>query len=127
MDRRVIRPLLHPLFLLSASLYLLLFVLKKLEYRVPGLSEYGADVLAMPVVLTLSLVGIRASKASRRNWRFTWLHILFGILYFAFLFEWLFPRIDDRTTADPWDVLAYAVGGLLFGLLMNDRVSGTEG
>lgn len=112
-------PLRHPFFLCASGLYVILFVLKKSSVHLPFVSDYLADFLALPVVLSIALWGIRISKTDRRQWTYHWLHIAFLVLLFAFLFEFLYPRMTDRFTSDPWDVLAYALGGLVFWRWMN--------
>src|SRR5690242_10259463 len=36
--------------------------------------------------------------------------IVFHLIFWSVLFEWLGPKIVAHTTGDPWDVLAYALG-----------------
>jgi hypothetical protein len=114
-------PLKHPLFLVSCGAYLLLFILKKSGIYLPFLSDYLADFLTMPVVLSIALFGIRRSRPDRRGYRFSWTFVALAVAMYAFLFEYLFPRLTERFTADSWDVLAYALGGIVFFLWMNGK------
>ncbi|MCB9235597.1 MAG: magnesium citrate secondary transporter [Bacteroidia bacterium] len=107
-------PLSHPLFLVSLGIYLVLFILKKTHHPIPFLSDYGADFLLMPVVMPFAQYVIRLSDPRRREFVFTWHHLLVGWILFSLLFEGLFPALTDRFTRDWWDVLAYVLGGLLF-------------
>lgn len=111
-------PLKHPIFLISISVYLILFVLKKAQVYLPFISDYLADFLTLPVVLSLSLAVIRKVNPIHREFQFSWHHVLVGVVFFGFMFEWLFPRLTDRFTADPWDLLAYSLGGLLYYFCM---------
>ncbi|MEM0996619.1 MAG: hypothetical protein AAGN35_06055 [Bacteroidota bacterium] len=113
--------LFHPVFAASLIIYLVLFALKKAEIYLPFISDYAADFLTMPVVLTLALLGIRRSRADRRNYTFPWTYVAFAVAMYAFLFEFLFPRLTERFTADPWDILAYAMGGVVFYFTVNRK------
>lgn len=42
--------------------------------------------------------------------------ILFHLVFWSLFCEWLGPVLVPRSTGDPWDVLAYAVGALFAGL-----------
>ncbi|HEU6448850.1 MAG TPA: hypothetical protein VFV23_10485 [Verrucomicrobiae bacterium] len=42
--------------------------------------------------------------------------IIFHLVSWSLLFEWIGPRFVSHTTSDPGDVVAYAAGALLAGL-----------
>ena len=112
-------PITHPFFIGSLLAYAVLFVLKKTGNHIPLLSDHGADLLAMPVVLSIALWAVRLTDSDRKRYTFRWYHIAFAAALYGFLFEWLFPRLSDRHTADPIDLLAYAAGALLFAFILN--------
>lgn len=117
-------PLTHPLFIGSILIYLVLIILKKSGIYIPFVSDYIADFLVMPVVLTVALWAVRRTGEDRKSYTFQWWHVAIAVGLYGFLFEWLFPRMTDRFTADPWDLLAYAAGGLVFYFLMNRKTEG---
>ena len=112
-------PLKHPLFISSVLVYAVLLVMKKTGVYVPFISDYLADFLVMPVVLSVAMFGVRRTGEGRTQYRFAWWHVAGAVVLYGFLFEWAFPMITDRFTADPWDLLAYAAGGVLFFFGMN--------
>lgn len=112
-------PISHPFFVVSLLVYGALLLLKKTGHHILLLSDHGADLLAMPVVLSIALFAVRHTDRSRSHFVFHWLHIAFAAALYGFLFEWLFPRLSDRHTADPWDLLAYGLGAILFAIFLN--------
>ncbi|NVO32057.1 hypothetical protein [Hymenobacter lapidiphilus] len=124
--RRLPAGLRHPLFVAGVGIYLVLILYKTGSPLVAGwprppalLRAHLADALALPLLLTLELWLLRRYYFRRPafvlpiSWIFsTW-------LVFSLWFEWLLPHLDARATADWRDVLAYALGGLVFGLWLN--------
>lgn len=82
------------------------------------ISSYLADILCMPIVLSLALIFVRRVKRLP-NFFFNWKHVLFAWIYFSLAFEWFLPSISNRYTADPIDMICYALGSLAFLLLQN--------
>ena len=128
--KRLPAELRHPVFVVGVLAYLGLLLYKKNSALVAGwpapaalLRAHLADVLALPLLLTLALWGLRRYYFRRpafvlpRSWIFS------AWLVFSLWFEWLLPRLDARATADWRDVLAYALGGLVFARFMNHPAS----
>ena len=44
------------------------------------------------------------------------LKVIFGVVYFSFLFEFLLPQLSEKYTADWLDVIMYSIGGFLYFL-----------
>jgi len=113
--------LLNPFFLVAIALYLvnrfLLPLLNLKYYQVPYLN----DTLCLPVVLTLTLWLQQKLFSRSYRHRLNAVQVIFAVLYFAVFFEGILPILSDRYTRDYWDVLAYAVGGVLFYFLFNPR------
>ena len=42
--------------------------------------------------------------------------IIFHVIVWSILFEWIGPHIMPHTTGDPWDAVAYGAGGLAAGV-----------
>ncbi|HEX5243833.1 MAG TPA: hypothetical protein VFW23_11275 [Tepidisphaeraceae bacterium] len=75
---------------------------------------YVNDLLCLPLFLPLilgvqRLIGLRKHDAPPRMWEVVQHAIIFSIL-----FEVILPRYPRQfhTTADPWDAVAYLVGGV---------------
>lgn len=113
------RPLTSPWFLIAGVAYLILLILKKTGVYFVGLSDYGADLLAMPVALSIALWVIRRSSSEQKTYRLSWTLIASGVVIFSVLFEGLFPLLSERFTADPIDVVAYALGAAFFAWKLN--------
>lgn len=111
--------LLNPFFLLAIGLYLvnrfLLPVLDLTQYRVPYLN----DILALPVVLTVTLWLQQKLFPRSCRLRLNAAQVVFAVIYFAVFFEGILPALSDRYTRDYWDMLAYAVGGIIYYFLLN--------
>ena len=113
-------PLVNVWFLAFLKVYFILFVLKKLGVYLGPVSDYGADLLALPVVLSIALWAIRISRPERRSYRLPIWMVVFTVALYGFLFEWWFPQVTDRFTGDWLDVVAYAIGGAFFAWKMNE-------
>lgn len=95
---------------------LLLFALHQLLQKgfgldMPFLHAYLDPFLSMPILLGL----LDWERAWHYGWRPLRLwEIAAATLLFTLLFEWAFPAFSHASTADLWDVLAYAAGALLY-------------
>lgn len=80
------------------------------------LFSYLNDFLVIPIITTISLHGIwllKGNKAIRLN-GFT---IGSLVVLYAIYFEYYLPQKSLRYTGDIWDVVCYALGGLVFYIL----------
>ena len=115
----------HPLFLVGTVLYLIVAVQKHggplfREWLLPDVVRFHlADLLALPLELTLMLYLMRRWYFRRPSFVLPTGWIVSTWLVFAVWFEGILPLFDNRATADPLDVLAYAVGGFIFLRWMN--------
>jgi hypothetical protein len=99
---------------ISAILYLFnRFLLIPLFPDVVFLRSYIGDILALPVYLPLSFYLSYKLDLVVPSFRLNHLHILGAVLLFSLIFEGILPMIDESTTGDPLDILAYSLGGLL--------------
>lgn len=126
------RELRHPLFLVGTGLYVVA-VLYKYAGSVsahwppllPLLRAHLADALTLPLELTLALCAMRRLYFRRPEFVLPTSWIFSTWVVMSVWFELVLPRYDARATADPLDVVAYALGGLVFWRWMNlpDRPS----
>ncbi|MFC6222889.1 magnesium citrate secondary transporter [Hymenobacter artigasi] len=85
-----------------------------------GLGSYLGDVLFLPLALSLALAAHQMVYGRHATLPGTW--VLAAWAGVALWFEGLLPLWSAQAVADPWDVLAYAAGALIFQLWMNKRV-----
>lgn len=108
-----------PLFLLV----LILFIFNELDL---GLSKpfyiqfYLNDLLSPTVLLTLSMLFL--TLIYRDLFIFSKAQLLFFFLYLSFVFELLLPYLSSSFTADKYDLVAYAIGTILFHYLINQKL-----
>lgn len=81
------------------------------------IDSYLDDFLFLPVVYSLVLILLRPFLSAKFILPLPM--IVLGWLCTSFFTEWLFPRLSSEHTSDPWDILAYAAGGLVFAWLGN--------
>jgi len=75
--------------------------------------KYVGDILALPVYLPLSFYLALRRHLIPEDFKLHFMHILAAGVIFSILFEGLVPFIDQTSTRDPFDILAYFAGGLL--------------
>jgi hypothetical protein len=93
-------------------LYLLNQFFLKTHFSWGFLHSYFNDFLLIPAALPL-LLWLQSRLQLREHDPFpTPSEIVFHLLIWSLLFEVIAPHLI-RTTGDPWDVVAYAGGGLL--------------
>jgi len=111
----------HPIFLALATLYALKIGSRFFGYGpLPALlTSYLADLACLPLELTLALVFFRRVYFRRARFVLPTAWIFSAWLLTAGWFELLLPRLSPVATADPLDVVAYALGGLIFGRWLN--------
>ena len=111
----------RPFFLVALSLYLinryLLAMLGLAHYKVPYLN----DTLCLPVVLTVALWLQQKLFARTARARLNVAQVVFTVIYFAVFFEGILPAFSEKYTRDYWDILAYAVGGIIYYFFCNPK------
>lgn len=81
---------------------------------VPYLHAYLDDLLAPGIVLGLCLSFFQQVFPADADFTLGKWMVLAFVIWYALLFELVFPSVDARHFSDPLDVLAYAIGGLIF-------------
>ncbi len=86
---------------------------------------YLNDVICLPLFLPMILYAQRLTGLRRYDGYPRWWEIVQHWAIFSIVFEVVLPRMGPAfdTTADPWDVLAYAVGGTAAGIWWRCRES----
>ncbi|MBK6642010.1 MAG: hypothetical protein IPG39_12690 [Bacteroidetes bacterium] len=107
----------HPLFIGSVVLFVLNQLMEHSGIFVPLIYSYLDDLLFMPIVLTLSLLLQR--RILGWKYRLNTIHLLFGFVYVSVVMEAVLPLMNDRFISDPFDVLMYGFGIILFQMLLN--------
>lgn len=89
------------------------------EMHIPWIHAYLDDLMAMPVILGITLQVYRWIHPQKDAFVFTAIQTFIGFAYIAFIFEWFLPRFSNTYTADPLDVLCYAIGTIVFYFFIN--------
>ncbi|MHA6248621.1 magnesium citrate secondary transporter [Pontibacter sp. CAU 1760] len=108
----------HPLFLVCFALFCLNQFLEQAQVYVWPLHAYLDDLLCLPISLQIILAVQRAyfkNPAMVLPAR----HIAFAVIAYSVCFEWLLPLYKPVYTSDSWDVLAYAIGAVVFYTFLN--------
>lgn len=108
------RILLHPL--LQCLLWISVIVYAYGWFNAPQpwwIRFYLNDLLCMPIVLSICLAVIRYLK-SEGNYFLDGYKVMFMVVFYAIIFEWILPKSNERYTSDIWDIVCYAFGGFLF-------------
>lgn len=112
-------PLRKHLFVVSCFLYVMLLLFKKGNLLNNTLiQQHLADVLCLPILLSISLVIMRL-VSQNENLQLSKIKIFVAFLYVSLLFEVLLPYFFTAYIADIWDVVAYGTGGIIF--FINNR------
>lgn len=102
------------LFLWLVIAYVVSLVLKQLHIQVHWLfSSYFADLLSLPILLTMSVHFIRQVQ-HKDDFLLDWPKVLFVWAYQSIVFEYFLPLKFSKFTSDPYDLVAYALGAVLF-------------
>ena len=113
----------HALIFIAAIVYLLQLIFKRNNFYLPPLlNNYLADFLCLPLLLSIALFMLHKIKRDATIFLSRKM-ILFTCFYISFVFEYLLPQYSQRYTSDPFDIIAYFMGGLIYYILQNRRVS----
>lgn len=106
-------------FWVFLGLYLYIYISKRNGIIFPPIVQYYlSDLLAVPVVASLSVWFMRWSLQRKKFVLQGW-QVIFIVIIFSIVFEMLLPLFMKRYTADILDVLMYITGGLFFWTVMN--------
>ena len=113
-SRMIMRKILIYYFIFSFVVGACIYVLQKMPISLPKLiNNYLNDFLIVPIVLAPCLYILRWSK-NNPKYELSLAIILYVCSMFSLLFEWYFPKILSRYTADILDVMIYFLSGIFF-------------
>jgi hypothetical protein len=118
----------QPLFVGAIGLYGA-YRLSRYAFHLPFpalVTAHLADLLAMPVFLTLALATQRCLGRYPPTWTFPDPWLLAAWAYVALVFEVLLPHFSAHAVGDWRDVIAYALGTLAFRYWLNQPVPPTS-
>jgi len=113
------------LFFLAAFI---LIRLLEMTGHLPGLgASFADDLICLPLVLGTLLLLHR--RWGRRGPQFTLPHShgIMGLVLFSIYFEGILPHWKSTAVADPWDLLMYFAGYLIFEILINRPAGNSAG
>jgi len=92
----------------------------ELTGRLPAIaSSFADDLLCLPLVLGAALLGHRRILKQGPGFTLPRSHGFMTLTLFAVYFEGMLPHWTERSVADPWDLLMYLIGYLVFEMMMN--------
>jgi hypothetical protein len=114
MVKFMFKPLLKPYFLIAIALYIIVR-LGRLSWYTPNewVNNYMNDLLCMPIILTICLVGVRYLKRLPQ-FNLTPIMIFGMTTFYAVLFEYSLPNSSPLYTADIIDVIMYFAGAVFY-------------
>ena len=109
----------RPLLLLLVAVFFINQVFDHTGVYIPFVHAYLDDVLTIPLSATLILfvqrfVTYRSPAYTLPMWQVVFLWAVFSVW-----FEWYLPQQSAAFVRNWWDILAYAVGGVLFVWKLN--------
>ena len=79
------------------------------------------DVFLIPAALPLLLTMQRTLGLRQHDGLPTWTEILAHLAGWSLLFEYIGPILNQRSTGDIWDVVAYTIGAVAAGYWWNSH------
>ncbi|QNF33173.1 magnesium citrate secondary transporter [Adhaeribacter swui] len=114
----------NPIFLISAGIFWITYTLEYFKiFTWPFVHYYLDDVLAMPVILTLTVAVQRQWIYRNSQYVLSKTQVIFAVVYLSIWFEGVLPALSDKYTRDAWDVVAYVAGSCLFYKFINRPIS----
>lgn len=86
------------------------------------ITHYLADLLCIPIVLQLSLWGLRFFKKNNQLY-LSKSQIWIAFVYVSIVFEGILPYFKTKYTGDPLDALMYLLGTLFYLIIVQKKAS----
>lgn len=110
----------NPLFIGALLLTATNAIIERMGYIIPYINSYLDDLACFPVILTLALAFLR-TISGLKEYRLSKGQVIMAVIYFSIMFEGVLPALSVRYTRDPFDIIAYAAGALLFSRAINGK------
>lgn len=110
--------------LLLLFIYLILLFLKKSGVYIFFISDYLADLIAIP--FSLGCADGFMKKYSSKKFEIGFLPMLVAVIYFSLVFEFWMPQVSPLYTSDWVDVGCYFIGGIIYLLLKRKTKAPTQ-
>ena len=118
------KTLLNRWFLASCLIWLVVISSRRLGHPLPPfINGYIDDLVAIPVVATLTLCFQRVYIIKNNYYVLGIGHVAFITGYVTVVFEVLLPLFSKRYTGDWVDALLYVIGAVFFYRVMNRPVA----
>ncbi len=105
--------------ILILLLFLVVRFIESTGQLLPLAANFADDLLCLPLVLGGVLWCHRQFSSRGPQYTMPRSHGLITLALFSIYFEGLLPHWSSSATADPWDLLMYLAGYLVFETLMN--------
>jgi len=106
--------LLKPYFICFVGLYVVVRLLRLFEFEIPEMiNSHLTDFLFMPILLTISLFGVRVLKRDG-DINLTFGMIIVSFVFVSVVFEIIMPSRSSHFVKDYWDIAAYGLGAAFF-------------
>lgn len=92
------------------AVYAVLFFMKKSGIYYPFFSDYLADLICLPIVLTISRFLIIKLTSVGSGFELSPAKIIVATCYIAIVFEFLLPNFSSNYQSDMLDIVAYFLG-----------------
>lgn len=118
------KPLFDRLFIIALLAYAFVRLARLNLYAIPDwINSYLSDLVCMPIVLTLALVGVRFFKRLPQYQLTS--GMVFGLTVgYSIYFEWALPGASSAYTADGLDVLFYFIGATVYWVYWRKKRAG---
>lgn len=98
-------------FLVMIFLYLTIRWIRAIHFGPEALHFYGGDILFIPILMT-------SVKIVKSLFNFSFAinkkEVAIAVVYSSIMFEWLLPNEGTNFVSDPFDILAYTIGALIY-------------
>jgi hypothetical protein len=121
------KTLLNKWFIAGCLIWLIVFIMRKLNHPPPFVNGYIDDAVAIPVIANLGLWFQRVVIIKNNYYVLSKWHVVFITAYVALIFEGLLPWFSKAYTADWIDILLYIIGGVFFYKMMNKPLAEVRG
>ena len=112
--------LLRPWFIIVLLVVLIHQISQKLlGYNFSLIDSFLDPLFLMPILLHLILWERRYIFGKGPLFILSWMQIVAIFIVISIVCEYLFPIWSDAFTRDPWDIVCYGIGSVVFGMFLN--------